>query len=166
MGEVRKKPSLTEGKVVCVDPGKWAIAFSVWDKGALVGARYVAGDRLGMSLEVARYEPDLVLVEVPQVYPGPRKEDPNDLIQVALSAGACMSVCLRSITVAPHQWKGSVPKTIHNQRVMEKLSKEGRVIVDCWPPAIRHNVVDAIGLGQWAMSVEGQGVLGLLGGGS
>lgn len=44
-------------------------------------------------------------------------------------------------------WKGSVPKKIHNSRVLALLSDSERAIL----PSRDHNMIDAVGLGLWAL---------------
>lgn len=147
------------GTLVCVDPGKHAIAVSVWRERSLVDARLITGSRLVFSLEVLRYDPDQLVVECPMVYPYGTKgagEDPNDLIEVALSAGACLGSCEKVVCVYPRQWKGTVPKDLHNRRVESQAPANAKTFLESVQASLRHNVWDAIGLGLWALSVEGR----------
>ncbi len=47
----------------------------------------------------------------------------------------------------PKQWKGQVPKSIHNKRVLAELTKEEQAKVLNLPASSRHNVIDAVGIG-------------------
>lgn len=51
----------------------------------------------------------------------------------------------------PVQWKGSVPKEIHNARVLARLSDAELRAIPKLPKSKLHNVIDAIGLGLWAL---------------
>ena len=102
---------------------------------------------------------DKMIVEIPQVYPGPRAEDPNDLIGVAVIAGQW----IRSVSapdtrrVFPRQWKGGVDKKIHNGRVLAKLSATELECVPKMAASKLHNVIDAIGLGLFDLERMGRG---------
>lgn len=138
---------------VCVDPGKHALAYSVWENTKFRWAYLVQGNRAQMFRAVAKEEPTMVICELPVAYPGSRTGgDPNDLIQVAASAGAAMGACDCSITVQPVQWKGQLPKEIHHER-LRKGPGWVYAMDSCLatvPVNLRHNVLDAIGIGLWA----------------
>lgn len=99
-----------------------------------------------------------VYIEKPQVYP----EDPvppNDLITLALMVGklaweAEQDGCYVQLPT-PHAWKGTVKKHIHNARVLKALTERERVmvlgVITKLPKAYRHNVIDAVGIGLWAL---------------
>lgn len=67
---------------------------------------------------------------------------------LALAAGA------RVECVLPITWKrGSIPKRIHHPRILARLTKDERALllaVKCALSA-QHNVIDAIGIGLWAV---------------
>lgn len=92
------------------------------------------------------------VIELPQTYKGrAAKGDGNDLISVALVVGGLTWLCGRSGIIVdyvhPHDWKGSVPKSVTKQRVLKRLSAEELKRVE-WPGrALEHNVYDAIGIG-------------------
>ena len=98
-----------------------------------------------------------VVIERPFVYPK-SPVDPNDIIALALKAGEWAGH-YRSwseiVYVFPWQWKGSVPKPIHHQRIRAKLSEQElkvlrlakRDTLHAVQKSKVHNVVDAIGLG-------------------
>lgn len=44
----------------------------------------------------------------------------------------------------PREWKGQVPKVVHNQRVLNALSHVEREKI-----VHNHNVIDAVGIGLW-----------------
>jgi hypothetical protein len=110
---------------------------------------------------------ETLVVEIPEVYPGTHEEDPNDLIKVAVCAGRWIEVMKESaarsgvsLTVAdphPRQWKGQVPKRIHNARVLEKLKPAELALVPKLAKTRLHNVIDAIGLGLWKLGRIGRG---------
>lgn len=137
--------------LVFVDPGKHACAIAYWRGADFQSAHLSEGTRAEHFIQVAALKPDLVVVECPVVYPrgAGKGEDPNDLIQVALSAGACMAACLHSVTVTPGEWKGQVPKDIHHRRIEPQLTEAMRRDINSVPAILRHNVLDAIALGLW-----------------
>ncbi len=89
---------------------------------------------------------DLV-IEWPEVYAA-RKTDPNDLLLLAGVVGAIIGQFdWRTVySYRPKEWKGQVPKEIHNDRVMKKLPEKIITELDRIPKTYRHNVVDACGL--------------------
>ena len=93
-------------------------------------------------------------MEIPQVYGGRQgKGDPNDLIAMAYVAGCLTHAGVRTAEkhcVLPREWKGQVPKDIHNKRVMSKLNPDEVAIIEAIKPASkRHNAIDAVGIGKW-----------------
>jgi hypothetical protein len=92
-------------------------------------------------------------VEIPQVYPR-APEDPNDLINVAYTAGAvCHYLLFMGCSVRrviPHAWKGNVPKEVSHRRIIEGLTPENRDRVTgmlaTYNKTVRHNLLDALGI--------------------
>lgn len=66
-------------------------------------------------------------VETQQIYPGKSKARPNDLLKLALVSGGALLAGMFPLPVgkiflpAPRQWKGNVPKPIHQARLCERL---------------------------------------------
>jgi hypothetical protein len=92
--------------------------------------------------------------EFPVIYPGGRgKGDGNDLLQVARVAGRMTAGFAPSqITyVAPRTWKGNVPKAIMGQRILSKLTPEELKVLPKLSKALLHNVIDAVGIGLYAL---------------
>jgi hypothetical protein len=103
------------------------------------------------------YCADAVVIEVPRHYPYNQKGDPNDLIDLAVRVGELKNhFTEKGATVQlvyPRTWKGTVPKVIHNKRVLRMLTKQE---IDLLPKRPRakdydHNMLDAIGLGLWKL---------------
>lgn len=98
------------------------------------------------------------VIEKPQVYVR-GKGDPNDLITLAILVGQYKERLEKAhvpvTLVIPHTWKGNVPKSIHNDRVLGKLTVLERALytqsVLSLAVSKRHNVIDAIGLGLWLL---------------
>jgi hypothetical protein len=151
--------------LISCDPGLRVLGLAVFYKGDLVHAELVKNPVLkargpeawwGMAtaarlkLKDGWLAPDMYVVEVPQVYRfGGASTDPDDLIQLAGIGGAVGSIIKPTSARGyyPRQWKGQVPKEIMIKRIETKLaSQEVAAIVKC-PPSLRHNVVDAIGIG-------------------
>jgi hypothetical protein len=93
---------------------------------------------------------DQLVVEVPQVYFGSRGGgNAADLIELAGVVGAVSSsVPVRNRKCfLPREWKGSVPKAVHNKRVLKRLDAEETASLEKVPKSLQHNMVDSIGLG-------------------
>jgi hypothetical protein len=133
------------GRILAIDPGKhagWAYFDDDWSL-----------KWCGVN-DVPSCSPTDLVIEIPQVYPHrAQKGDPNDLITVAFGAGliAGRFPKARLRLVKPHQWKGTVPKEIHNRRVLAALTEGERVVAESAKvqASVRHNMIDAIGLGLW-----------------
>lgn len=92
---------------------------------------------------------DVLVIERPEVYRD-SKADPNNIVTLALNAGRWIERALmRGCSVfapLPKQWKGQVPKEIHNQRTLAALSpSEERLLRS----SVTSDMLDAVGLGKW-----------------
>ena len=147
--------------VLAVDPGEnCGIALFRDEKLALVHL-IKSKDTEHLAKEFGEYISSLVyegriasIIEVPQIYKN-SPVNPNRIATLAFLAGALFakltSVSALTRVVIPHEWKGTVPKEIHNKRILKKLDMEETAIlgqcVSSIPPSLVNNVVDAIGLG-------------------
>jgi hypothetical protein len=104
------------------------------------------------------------IIEIPQYRGAGQKAPVDDIIKLAYRAGHAAGVLGVKLgvtfeTCTPSEWKGSVPKKIHNARVIAALSEESlrvyRACTDDIAPSLRNNVTDAIGLGLWHAKREG-----------
>jgi hypothetical protein len=151
-GSIVDTPPRPHGRsVLTIDPGADA-GWAWFDNGTL------AGCGLGAP---AQPNADRVIIERPMIYPGGRqKARPADVIKLATRAGEAGGLYARSRGVEPeyvepHAWKGSVDKNIHHARIWAKLSTDEQAIVSTAArgvaPSKRHNILDAIGIGLWAI---------------
>ena len=113
---------------LAIDPGTRTTGYAIFDNSRLAACGCLTADGLyemlaEIMLASARMTlpreilPELkTVVERPQVY-GQRKwkGDPNDLIGVALVAGAVAALFPPAKFVLPHAWKGNAPKDVVNQ---------------------------------------------------
>lgn len=99
---------------------------------------------------------DFLAIEFPAVRKrGSQREekqgvDPNDIVRLAAVVGAiCVAVEAPATVWLPEDWKGQVPKPIHNERALARLSPEELARVPLRPRAkdIDHNIADAIAIG-------------------
>lgn len=104
-----------------------------------------------------------VVIEVPQAYrPGQLKHaiDPNDLITLAFLAGRFVgraqarAMPVEASWMRPHDWGGSLPKEVKENRARRHLTPEEKVVVAACekivPAGLMNNTWDAIGLGMAA----------------
>ena len=149
---------------VSYDPGARAVGVALWEDGELTAAFLARGKSWHHTASVAfrrvcEHVPmaliERFVIEVPQVYTQRKqKGDPNDLITVALNAGAfgmfaamCSGCGAEIIEYRPHQWKGQAPKDVAIKRFQKRLSNEERDRVEKVAKSLQHNVWDAVGLG-------------------
>lgn len=157
--------------LVSVDPGLHVCGVALWSDGELSEAWLAVAPTdpppLGylpwewMAKAVARDLADRtprlgadLAIEVPQVYHQSKlKGDPNDLIDIALVAGAVATRVAAyhggvTTTYRPQAWKGSTPKKVMVERIKAKLSAEEHLrVVPPRAAALAHNVWDAVGIG-------------------
>lgn len=123
--------------VTAIDPGSRSRGW----------ARFVDGRLEACGLGYCHLQ-GLVIIENPQVYRG-GKVDPNDLLVLARDVGRVEQMAidagLRVELVHPRTWKGNVPKTVHQRRILAALDANERAMVE----GKKHDVVDAVGLGLW-----------------
>lgn len=105
--------------------------------------------------------PNTFVVEVPQIYTAAKsKGDPNDLVAVALVAGAAIErfgarARAGVVKAKPRDWKGTTPKEINHTRTRAKLSPDELSVVQS--AALRAgktaslDLLDAVGIGLWAL---------------
>lgn len=146
-------------QLVSIDPGAsggWAMFVkheSVW----LLRSCGLARPDLGERPYRLTHIDSCCAVEVPQHQKKDTPKRTNDLFKTTLRAGllaeATNADCL--LIRHPHDWKGSVDKTVHNNRCLERLAKieidvlkytkrgDGKPV----PEKQLNNVIDAIGLG-------------------
>lgn len=98
---------------------------------------------------------DNIVIERPQVYPGEGHKKAKDVVTIALVGGAIAGAIGANdwTFVLPREWKGTVPKDKHNAIVLHRLETEERLLVySCGvPKGLTHNVIDAVGIGLWAL---------------
>lgn len=143
-------------KLLSIDPGKSHYAWAIWtDADSLHSCgRQYPWKRNG-SIPNGQFKH--LVIELPQIYRQSRwKGDPNDLIQVALTVGALESRIPHqdSLLVHPHDWKGSTPKNIMEGRILDRLSDKEKIIFQEGVQRLgtkKHDVVDAVGIGLWAL---------------
>lgn len=144
-------------RLLSIDPGKRCLGWALWGSSLeACGIVRTKVDDLGLGAQelVGRLPTgaELVVVELPRIYPYERRINVNDLIDLAAVAGACAAVGPVQF-VWPATWKGQVPKDISHQRIQKALTATERDVVERdlaqVPKSLRHNVLDAIGIGQW-----------------
>jgi hypothetical protein len=154
--------------IIAVDPGVNEAGVALFEDGELVAAwlsrgcgwhstsRQVCSD---VSGRFSPYALDEIVIEAPQIYKQRLlKGDPNDLVDVALCAGAVaggLAAWSQEASVQvyfPAQWKKQVPKRIKNKRDIAKLTDEENGRVE-WPRGKedKTHVADAIGIGLYQL---------------
>jgi hypothetical protein len=149
--------------VLCaIDPGR-TTGYAVFRASRLVDAGYVhdrSKDRLCDNLKSFRKKlsGDVMVIEYPRVYaPEKSKGDPKSLIMLSLYVGATAARFADAgwtvRLVAPNEWKGSRPKNVDHLHSQKILSEAEWDLFEAFsfPITVEHNVLDAIGIGLWAL---------------
>ena len=148
--------------ILTIDPGKRSIAWALWRSASVAG--YALVDVGFMSWVAERFEEplhtlrtfvppaDLVVVEIPRIYPRERTKNPNDLIDLSVTAGACASLGALRI-LHPAEWKGQTPKAICHDRARASLSRAETFVLSAGlskqKNAAHEHMLDAVAIGVW-----------------
>lgn len=135
-------------RLLAIDPGTKSTGFAIFEDGLVHVSRATLLSCADTDAALCTFEPyaDIIVCEVPQVYPR-SKADPNDLIKLALLAGALVAKwpAHSKVLVYPREWKNQVPKKIHNARTLAKLTPSELRLCE----GLSHDEIDAVGLGLW-----------------
>ena len=139
--------------LLSIDPGADAGWARFSDAGKLVAC--------GLNEGAIHAGTSRAVIERPMIYPGGRqKARPADVITLAVRAGEWGGrvESFLSITpeyVEPSTWKGQVPKDVHQLRIWARLAPDEQELVATAGRGVsaskRHNIVDAVGIGLWAL---------------
>jgi hypothetical protein len=147
------------GAFVSIDPGKDHFAWARFGKlepySVAPGAFVACGVErwtshlamLGAFDRVFRGVGDIAVIERMRIYPGARAEDPNDLIDVTLTAGAISARFPFVLHVTASAWKGQAPKEVTVHRVIEALGGDPCAGLN---RSDRGHAYDAVAIGLWA----------------
>ncbi len=135
--------------LLAIDPGArtgWA-AFGLYASGwQLQGAGVVTPDA-----EFA-HRMDLTVIENPVIYPNSRAR-PADILKLARIVGRYEERFKDSYVelVEPRKWKGTVDGDIMVRRIEAAMTPYEKEVLAAYKGGYRHNAVDAVGLGKWAL---------------
>ena len=139
-----------------VDPGTREMGWALWRGTSLVQCGLARGKTWTGTVRKMPELPcvDVLTLEDQQIYRS-SPVDAHALLAVARVVGAVVAFYdyPKHSLVKPAKWKGQVPKKICNERTLKALSQiETEVVgnVKC-PASLRHNLLDAIGIGLWAV---------------
>lgn len=88
------------------------------------------------------------VVEMPRIYP---TSNGNDIVDLAFMAGALLARGMEygeGFVVYPHQWKGNVPKDIHNNRMLAAMPELETSLAQ-FLKSKREHIIDAAGIALW-----------------
>ena len=95
-----------------------------------------------------------VLVVEQQIIAYGRTKNPADMLEVNGVAGALVG----AITAGeyhgylPSSWKGSTKKEVFTARIEAQITVVERAVIEPCPASLKHNLLDAIGLGKYHLS--------------
>lgn len=160
-----------KSRVLAVDPGAHSAGWALFEDDILLSAHFAEGAGVAQRVSDTVSYASRIVVEVPQVYSGAKVAAPSgDLINVAYHAGEIVgTVKARQIgwvcaveAIPPARWKGQAPKDVIHGRVRACLDAvETAVLESCLtriPARFRHNALDAVGIGLWAIGRRERGI--------
>lgn len=161
--------------LLSIDPSVRAAGIAIFDRNKLVYTNVLrpsavvqtmqgVSDVMDLAQEAwektmgVSFSPETLVVELPQIYQQAQlKGDPNDLIPLAIMAGRLWERFKpkNMMLPLPKEWKGQRPKDVVTAATLSKLCKrEIEIFNDDLirvPNGLRHNAMDAIGLGLWSL---------------
>ena len=156
-------------RIIAVDPGTRLCGYAVFVDGEPVVAGVVrskadtVAQRAGaMAADVLDALPtcaqrlfDVAVVERPVIYPDSRERD-SDIVDLAVSAGVIGGLLSGNayalVMPTPREWKGAVPKHIHNERTKAKCPAAVSLVERDVPKGQQNHVWDAVGLALWYLN--------------
>ena len=96
----------------------------------------------------------LAIVEAPRIYPNSPVRA-NDQMDLSLMAGAFAAVtgsykCVTTKLVTPREWKGTVKKEVHNERILKKMPSL-LPFLEGYPKTKQEHIIDAAGLALYGL---------------
>lgn len=144
--------------MVCIDPGTQCAGYATFseeDKAMISCGVFRGNDWMDTAARVPDFgKVDKLVIEDPRVYPI-TNVDPNNLMILAKAVGAIVAnvKAIHTKLVTPSRWKKSVPKKIHQKRILRGMTpEETQILENCLcPKSLKHNVIDAVGIGLWEL---------------
>ena len=155
---LRYLPNTPIHMMAAIDPGKHFCGASFWSvkktTAELMWAKLVPTDQTIFMFCVSGIDNLHIVIEQPRNYRGSSATDSgvkalkDTIIRLNIEYPLC-----KKTYFYPDQWKGSVPKPIHNKRTLDALSIKEKTLFD----TTDHNVIDAVGIGLFALGRVNRG---------
>jgi hypothetical protein len=148
------------GYLFTADPGKHHVGWAIFDGNRLATCgldQWKAGEYAELKVErILENIRATALIELPVASRG-RTVDANDLIDVAITVGRVVQALGPHTTVElipPRDWKGTVDPDVMIERIKNRLAPDEGINLQNvqLKSSLRHNVIDAIGLGLWRLN--------------
>ena len=137
-----------------IDPGTKEMGWALWEDNELSMCGLARGKNWIETVQaLPKFTLKKLTIEDQQIY---RRSPINahSLLAVARVVGAVIAYYdfVPSVIVAPAKWKGQLPKDVCNRRTLAKLTQSELKQFDSapCPASLKHNLIDAIGIGLWA----------------
>lgn len=113
--------------------------------------RMASGIAIELSYLIEEFQPELCVIEWQMIRPSDPR--PNDILELCSVAGMALALAAREgIPVErplPVAWKGSVPKKIHQRRILDAAGVDSAKAFAGIPKGKQNHVIDALGLAMW-----------------
>lgn len=156
-------------RIIAIDPGTRLCGWAFFDDGVPLSAGVVKAAGVGRGATLAARacsmadqitdhmygEVDFVVVERPLIYPDTKERD-SDMMDLAVAAGVvggwvaeAAGLGAQLVMPTPREWKGTIPKPIHNERTKAKCPAAVALVESTVPKSQQNHVWDAVGLALW-----------------
>ena len=137
-----------------IDPGTKEMGWALWEDNELSMCGLARGKNWLETVQaLPKFTVERLTIEDQQIY---RRSPINahSLLAVARVVGATVAYYQfpKFVLVPPATWKGQLPKDVCNRRTLSKLTESElhQVEVAPCPVSLKHNLLDAVGIGLWA----------------
>jgi len=131
-------------RVLGIDPGVKYLGWAFAQGTRLIACGYLG--RIEDAAQLRAHAPDVCIIEKPQQYAA-SKARRRDVTDLTLSAGEVKAYVSapRTLLWEPREWKGQVPKPIHQARILSRMTCAELSILPVRKTE-RGHVVDACGI--------------------
>lgn len=140
-------------RLIAIDPGAHT-GWAVFHDSTLVDCGLCELAK-GERPPVGNIPYDLLYWEHPTIYPGCPAGKARDILTLLDRARdiADYIKAVKKVSVLPRDWKGTIPKITQNRRDVNRLSPAERAVLLATRciPSLLNNVIDAVGIGLWAV---------------
>lgn len=153
-------------RLLAVDPGKKHNGWALFEEGELLMLGLTRGRDAYATAKAVRdtvaslgMDVNVLVIESQEIYRGPNRKNPNDMLEVAFASGCLAGMIPHQELVRPlpRVWTKGQKKEIRHARLLDAARSPmtdwemSAVLNYKAPKTLKHNVIDAVALGLYAL---------------